>query len=60
VVELRLGWFAPHRAGGWRHWLVDAHFIYRDNAPTWSVGVTLAGFGLDVVFGWGEEINEWA
>lgn len=35
MIEFRVGWFGPRRAGGWRQWLCD-----------WSALSATSGYGF--------------
>lgn len=53
MIEIRLGWFAPHRAGGWRPWVADFTLTGWRTDPTVSADVCLLGLTLCLVVGWG-------
>lgn len=52
MIELRLGWFAPHRAGGWRNWMLSVTAM-QIPPRTWFYDACCFGFTLALTMGWG-------
>ncbi len=52
MVAIKIGWYSPVRAGGWRPWLLDLRKDFIVPAPTGYVELCALGFSVELTVGW--------